>query len=94
MNITKASTELIQGHAILNLEIDGHSAYIDEPKQTLLDAGIVVLLDDDGYWETAVSAVYIDGQTQTTLPGATTDPAVVALVRRFVAGAEGNLLEA
>ena len=47
MQITKArawNDDL--GYPILDLEIDGHTAQVFEPKWTLLDAGIVVLLDE------------------------------------------------
>ncbi len=53
MDITKAFASVQNGYPALELEIDGHLAWVEEPKHTLLDAGIVVLLDSDGYWAMA-----------------------------------------
>jgi hypothetical protein len=97
MKITQAFAEAdAAGYPILRLTIDGHAAYVLEPKQSLLDAGIVVLLDHEGHWEKAVSTVYQpDGEVQPTrLAGAVGESALTDLVRRFVAGETGNLLTA
>ena len=63
-----------------------------EPKITLLNAGIVVLLDRVGFWKCAVSAEYTGGDATTRIEGATTNGEVVALTRRFVEGETGDLL--
>ncbi len=96
MTITKALAGDAGGYPILNLEIDGHAAYVLEPKLTLLAAGIVVLLDDAGYWETATEAAYQDDPESgpVRLAGGSTDPQLVKLVERFVNGEMGDLLAA
>jgi hypothetical protein len=92
MNIETASVENIDGYPILRLVIDGQPAYVVEPKQALLDAGIVVLLDDEGHWSDTIQTTFLDGDTEILLEGATRDPAIVAVVRRFVAGETINLV--
>jgi hypothetical protein len=95
VNITSAHSTIISCHPVLDLQIDGHHTYVLEPKLTLLRGGIVVLLDDDRYWERTISAEYrARGEPPVRLPGATDDPAVVALVKRFAAGEQGDLLAA
>lgn len=88
MTIQSATADTIDGHPILNLIIDGHPAYVFEPKETLLEAGVVVLLDDDGYWADTIHATF-EGEL---VAGGTSDPAILAITRRFVEGETGNLL--
>lgn len=92
MKIEKAWTTTRQGYPILHLVIDGRKAVVCEPKLTLLEQGIVVLLDDSGWWGQNVSAVFHDNGQEIRVAGATTDPGVAAIVRRFVQGDTGNLL--
>ncbi|HEY3900842.1 MAG TPA: hypothetical protein VGM54_19685 [Chthoniobacter sp.] len=94
MVVTKANASMISGYPVLELEIDGHPAQVFEPKLTLLEAGLVVLLDRKGYWAANISAEFrTDDGNRVTIRGATTDEQIVALVRRFVAGEEGDLLK-
>ena len=99
MNITKATASIEGlGYPLLRLTIDGHPAYVSEPKQTLLDQGIVVLLDEAGYWENTVSAIFRpDSVAQKrnelmVLRGAVADPKLAGIVMRFLNGETGNLL--
>jgi hypothetical protein len=86
-------TSALASPRALTMEIDGRSAYVEEPKLTLLAAGIVVLLADDDYWERATSAEYrAAGEPPVLIHGATTDPQVIALARRFADGETGDLL--
>ena len=91
-NIESAKVEIQDGWPVLVMIIDGHRAEVVEPKLTLLGKGIVVLLDgSERYWESHISvelpADPTDGRPEPTLfRGATNDPGVVSLVRRFVAG--------
>lgn len=48
MTITRAFATTNGGYPVLELKIDGYSAFVLEPKLTLLEAGIVVLLDHTG----------------------------------------------
>ena len=77
---------------VLWLQIDGHPAEVIEPKLSLLDAGIVVLLDDAGHWHLRLSAKYRDGGREIAIPGGAMDEKLTALVRRFVAGETGDLM--
>lgn len=92
MIIEKAWTTSRQGYPILHLVIDGRSAYVCEPKLTLLERGIVVLLDDENFWYQNISAAFQDNGQKIRVPGGTEVPGIVAIVRRFVQGETGNLL--
>jgi len=82
------------GYPILDLVIDGKAAYVLQPKLTLLRAGIVVLLDDDGHWRDAISARYhLKGEERTIrIRGGCADASLITIVRRFVSGETGDLL--
>jgi len=92
MDITKAEIVVDHGYPILRFVIGGHAAFVIEPKRTLLDAGLVVLLDQDRHWEDTLAEVFEADGRRIPIPGATRDPQILALVRRFVGGEEGNLL--
>lgn len=93
MTITRAFATTNDGYPILELRINGQPAFVLEPKLTLLEAGIVVLLDHTGYWETTLSETFEgDDGDAIQVAGATRDVRIVALVWRFVAGETGDLL--
>lgn len=106
MNITNARAAIdAGGYPILRLTIDGRPAYVLEPKQSLLEAGIVVLLDDENYWENKVSAELRPRRSPEREPGedfaeieiqrirgGATDARLIEIVRRFASGETGNLL--
>src|ERR1043166_6231218 len=69
MKIQQAITHTdAQGYPVLDLIIDGKPAYVVQPKRTLLNAGIVVLLDDDGYWRNAFVADCKPEEEDTVIP--------------------------
>ena len=89
MKIEGVASRVVDGRPVLDLTIDGHPAFVLEPKRALLDAGLVVLLDASGYWERSISAAYkADGRT-IKIPGATADPKVIAEVRAWQQSEEG-----
>jgi hypothetical protein len=95
MQVTKAQVipDSI-GYPTLVMEIDGHEAFVSEPRKILLDAGIAVLLDTDGYWESTLAAEFHspEGYGIERIAGGATDPKVLEIVRRYVAGETGDLL--
>src|SRR5688572_22321973 len=93
MNITRAHVIMHNGQPLLDLTIDGRSAQVVAPKLALLSAGIVVLLDEEGYWPENISAFYKDDQGRSVrIRGGATDSKLVQLVHRFSQGATGDLL--
>lgn len=96
MKVTSAIASVKEGYPTLELVIDGHPATVFLPKLTMLEKGVVVLLDREGYWGDATAADYVEdeGAAAVRIPGATDDDGVVRLVRRLVAGERGDLLAA
>ncbi len=84
MQVESVSAEWAGGYPVLRMVIDGHPAHVFVPKYTLLSAGIVVLLDDDGYWSNTVSSIYQADENPVRLPGATDDEEIVAVVRDWL----------
>jgi hypothetical protein len=94
MNIEKAHVNIEDGYPILDLIIDGRPAAVIDPKQNLLDAGVVVLVDVDGkgYWQQFAAMVSLDGEPEVLVPGGIRNADLVALAQRFANGETGNLL--
>jgi hypothetical protein len=90
MRVERAEIKINEGHPELLLSVDGRQASVFQPKRTLLNAGIVILLaagDDSFYWEDSlppVTARAKDGSSH-TFRGAVTDPVIVKLAREFSA---------
>jgi hypothetical protein len=88
MNITNVQTSTdAAGYSVLRLHIDSREAWVQEPKETLLAAGIVVLLDAAGHWEATLTAEYRPaGGKPIAIRGGGTHPQLVEIVRRFLRG--------
>lgn len=100
IKLTRIMHLLVEDHPSLMLatETDGvpRPALVIEPRIDLLDQGIVILIDPDDslFWHdnlavtlTADPAIH---REQTVLRGATTDPAIVEAVRRWVAASDAD----
>lgn len=77
------------GSTMLSMVIDGKPADVYEPKLPLLEAGYVVLLNGDWSEELEINLPanwHPDYPKSNTLYGATDDPVIVELARRFVSG--------
>lgn len=62
----------------------------------LLEEGIVILRDEQGYWRTSIGEYWLGnvGDDPLVIRGGCRDQGLLSLVRRFVAGESGDLLAA
>jgi hypothetical protein len=91
---------LVEDHPslLLTISVGGHTrpALVIEPKADLLAQGIVILIDrDDGlFWHDNLAVTLpadpSNAREETVLHGATTDPAIVAAVRQWVAATDAD----
>lgn len=100
LKLTRIAYLLIEDHPslLLTISVGGkeRQALVIEPKTDLLDQGIVILIDRDPdlFWydnlAVTLPADPAIHREETVLRGATTDPAIVAAVRQWVAASDAD----